>query len=153
MGNSADAYLAYGFDLGGGDNEWQVEEADQYGEWRPTWLADDDYRESVERALLADVGFTETDWQVDGYYARRGEALARVGVELKPHCSGDYPVWMLVTHLVTAYWGDAKAINFTDLERLRTEGEWDAKLRRACEVLGITSKQPEPGWFLASYWG
>lgn len=154
MGNSADAYLTYGFDLGGGDNDWLIEEADEDGEWRPTWLGDDgDYRESVEVALLAAEGFTETDWRADGYFDRKRVALAKVGVELESHCSGDYPVWMLVAHQVTAHWGDAKGIDFADLERQRAEGEWDAKLRRACDVLGITPKQSEPGWMLASYWG
>lgn len=159
MGQSTNGMLVYGYNLGDPDGGWEIEEADQDGMWAPAWASKDDegYCEDViddaGPLLLASVGFTETDYSVDGYFDRKQEAEARLGVEFDSYCSGDYPMWVLAAHVTTAYRGDCKEIDFAALEKARTEGDWDAKLAHAIHVLGITPKQATPGWLLVSYWG
>lgn len=156
MGQSTNAILAYGYNVGGGESEWNIEEADEDGDWTPPWVDPDDENDLItaaETTLLAAAGFTETDWRADGYYERKEAAEAQVGVEFESHCSGDYPMWLLVAHTTTVYRGDVKEIDFAALEATRIEQDWDAKLRNAADVLGMTPKQESPRWMLVSYWG
>ena len=69
------------------------------------------------------------------------------------HCSGDYPIYYLAAHQITAYRGDAKEIDLTQLEALGVEQGWDGKLRAAGDALGVTPKQAGPKGLLVSYWG
>lgn len=153
MGTSTNGILVYGFNLGGGDSEWEIAEAGEYGSWEPEWhTGDDDVITAAETKLKESVGFTETDWRVDGYFEREREAEKRVGVEFKSYCSGEYAMWTLAATSITAYRGDAIEVDFAALEQQRIDEDWDAKLKRACEVLGVTPKQGQPKWLLVSYW-
>lgn len=156
MGQSTDGILAYGYDLGG-DEGWKIEGLGEYGEFPELpWLDDTDgFQESAERRLLAEIaGFTERWAQgSEGYWDREREAKARVGVQFDTYCSGDYPMYLLATKVITVYRGDVKDI---DMAALAVEPEmngWDEKLRAALTALGITPQQAEPRWLLASYWG
>lgn len=157
MGMSTDGILAYGYDLGGEECGWQIAEAGEYGDWEPEWYnqdAGDDFIESVESRILAGVvQFTESDWQVDGYFTRRREALTRAGVELGTYCSGDYPMHILAAYKIVVSRGSVETVNFSELEQARLDQGWNEKLRLAANALGITPKQAEPAWLLASYWG
>jgi hypothetical protein len=151
--NSAQAILAYGYDLGGGEVEWKIEEAGEYGQWETDWWDGYDFQGATEDRLLAAAGFTETDRRAEGYYGRKREANARIGVEVDRHCSGDSPMYMLVAHTTGVEWGDARVLDFAELEAMRTAQDWDAKLKNALTVLGMTPKQAAPAWLLVSYWG
>lgn len=154
MGVSTNGILAYGFDLGGGDGDWKIQEAGEYGEWTPEWANGEDTTVTcAEAKLLESVGFTETDWRADGYFNRQRNAEARVGVEFKSHCSDSCKMYVLAACTVTAHRGSAQEIDFAALEQQRLAEDWDGKLKRACEVLGITPNQSEPKWLLVSYWG
>ena len=154
MGISSDGILVFGYNLGGDESGWEIEQAGEDGEWEPEWVDEDgDVIDGAEKRLLTAAGFTETDWQADGYHERRREAQARVGVELESYCSGDYPMYLLAAHRITVYRGDVKTIDFAALEAQRVSEDWAGKLRRAVEALGITPKQAEPAWLLASYMG
>lgn len=155
MGVSTDGILVYGYNLGGDEGGWEVAEAGEYGEWEPTWLdeEDPDTVGDAERVLLASVGFTEDDWRVDGYFDRKKEAEGRLGVELESYCSGDYPMYLLAAHKIVVKRGYVKTVDFAELDRLRVEQDWDGKLQQALAALGVTPKQTEPAWLLASYWG
>lgn len=159
MGQSTNAVLAYGYDLGGGDSEWKVRDAGEYGEL-PTlaWYTPDEdaeeFEEAAERRLLAQLtGFTETDWQADGFFAREREAKARLGVEFETYCSGDYPMLLLVAHVTTVRRGDCERIDLVDLQQRPEQKDWDAKLTAALNVLGLTPTQERACWLLCSYWG
>jgi hypothetical protein len=153
MGVSSDGILVFGYNLGGDEGGWQIEEADEYGEFELEWVDEDgDFSEGAEAKLLAVAGFTETDWKVPGYFDRKREAQARVAVALESYCSGDYPMWLLAAHKVVAR-GDVKVVDFAALEALRAGQDWEGKLRAALAVLGITPKQDSPKWLLASYMG
>lgn len=156
MGQSTNGMLAYGYDLGG-DDGWKLQGLGEYGEFPELpWLDEDEgFQESAERRLLAEIaGFTET-WSSgnEGYFEREREAKARLGVAFDTHCSGDYPMYLLATKVITVYRGSVKDI---DMAALAVEPEmngWDEKLRAALAALGITPQQPEPRWLLCSYWG
>lgn len=138
MGTSTNGILAYGFNLGGAEEGWKIEEAGKYGdEWVPEWARDDDDE-------------TGEDSIVEG--AEQGLRAAGLSVEFEMHCSGDYPMYVLSAQAVTAFRGHPKVIDFGELETLRTAEEWDERLRRACAVLGIKPIQEQPQWLLVSLW-
>lgn len=159
MGVSTDAILFYGYNLGGGDSEWEIEGTGQYGDFAADWHDPEDedsdgFAEDANNRLRVMVGgFTETDWQVDGYWERQREADQRVGVEVSSHCSAEYPVYYIAACAITAWRGSPKRIDFAKLEAERAEGDWDQKLAVALEALGMTPKQAKPQWLLVSDWG
>lgn len=159
MGNAASGILAYGFDLGSDESEWLVEEVDEYGGLdvaRFAWFNQDDDDDFVTQAgdhLLAASGFTETDWESEGYFERERVAKDAVGVVFESHCSGDYPIYVLAAHVITVYQGHVKELNLAELAKDAAAGDWDRKLRGALQVLGLTPKQEKPAWLLCSYWG
>ncbi|GGW98962.1 hypothetical protein [Streptomyces chartreusis] len=158
MGMSTNAMLVYGYHLGSDDGGWLVRGVGEYGElptlsWHQSESDDADFGTDVELRLLASVGFTETDWSADGYYDRKREAEARLGVELEFHCSGDYPMYLLTAKSITAYRGDAKEIDFAALQAETEQAGADAKLRAALEALELRPTQEQPRWLLCSYWG
>lgn len=159
MGQSTNGMLVYGYDLGS-EEEWKIREAGEYGElpelpwFDPDNEDGDGFQESAERHLLAQLAdFTETDWRADGYFDRERAAKEQLGVEFDTYCSGEYPMYLLATKVITVYRGDVEEI---DMEALAVEPEmngWDEKLNAAVQVLGITPTQGKPKWMLCSYWG
>lgn len=117
MGTSTNAMLLYGYHLGS-DDDWLLDGAGEYGEL-PTldWFDPDaedeggpDFIEAAQERLLAEIaGFTETDWSADGYFARKRAAEELVGVEFEPHCSADYPMWVLCAKRLVAYCAHTEA--------------------------------------------
>jgi hypothetical protein len=160
MSQSTNGILAYGYDLGGGD-EWKVRESGEYGELLPlSWYnpeeeEGDDFQSAAERRLLAEIaGFTET-WSRDneGYFDRERAAKDVLGVEFDTYCSGEYPEYLLATKVITVYRGDVKDIDMADLAAAPAREGWDDKLAAALGALGITPKQEYAKWLLCSYWG
>jgi hypothetical protein len=163
VGVRTDGILAYGYDLGGED-EWKVREADEYGGLIPgtgRWVPDPEAEEDYDlislalRQLLDASGFTETyEDGNEGYFGREDEAEKALGVEFKAYCSGEYSQYLLAAKVLTAGRGDVEDVSVlmaeADEARLR---EWDGKLRRALEVLGLTPLQERPKWLLCSYRG
>lgn len=154
MGMSSRARLVYGYALGGNEDGegWLVEEANEYGEWEPDWMGDDDLISAAEQRLLASVGFTETDYKSPGYFDRQRDAEARLGVELVPH-GYELSCYALATHKVTVEWGDTAVLDFAALESARVAGDWDSKLAAAVGALGMTPKQAKPAWLLLAVYG
>lgn len=153
MGISTDAILAYGYDLGGGEEGWKVKETGEYGSLNVPWYNPENhgFGSAVEERLLASAGFTETDWQVDGYFARRGAALNTFGTELVSHCSLDYPMYILAAHHITVYRGMVGVVDLGELVALQEDA--DARLTRTVAALGLTPTQEAPAWLLVSNWG
>lgn len=157
MGTSTNALLVYGYNLGGGEIEWLVQEADEYGGLDTDWWGEDDDRDfgtAAMRRLLEASGFTETyEDGREGYFTREREAEKAVGVKLESYCSGDYPIYTLAAHVTTVHRGECELLNLDELARAPGENDWDRKLAAALRALGLTPKQAEPGWLLCSYWG
>lgn len=154
MGMSADADLAYGYDLGGPESGWSVEEAGEYGDWEPPWADGEDIVTAAEKRLLQIVGeFTETDWRAEGYYDRKRAAEARVGVKFVSvgHCN--YGGWILAARHVSAWGYSVKTVDLAALEAERVSSNWDDLLAQALRVLEFTPKQTKPAWLLAPSYG
>ena len=158
MGQSTDGILAYGYDLGGED-EWKVREAGEYGELAVDWLPDPETEEDYDvldlltTRLLAASGFTETDWEAEGYYRRKDAAEKALGVEIETCCSDDYTLYLLAAKVITVHRGDAKVIGMAALSDPALLAGYDAKLASAVAALGITPLQEKPAWLLSSWLG
>lgn len=146
MGQSTNAILAYGYDLGEGD---ELVDRD--------WLSDDedDLGGALEQRLLAElVGFTET-WEThpDGFFEREREAKARLGVQVYTHCSDGNPMLLLASHVITARRGFPETLDLAAYASMPGTLHWNGRLQEALNALQITAPQREPGWLLCSYWG
>lgn len=166
MGVTTNGILAYGYNLGGDDSGWEIEQAGEFGDWEPPWPNHDptadpdaqdededrDLPEDARSALLTAAGFTETDREAQGYWDRHRDAEQRVGVELITYASPQYPLYVLAAHSITAHRGYFETIDFPALELQRVAEGWDTKLVSALDVLGMTPRQQSPAWLLLSYW-
>ncbi len=153
MGTSTNAILAYGYDLGGGEDEWKVREVDEDGLLDLPWYSDEDMdiMDAATDVLRTAAGWVDGDYGAPGYFEQRQAIDDQVGVEIKDYCSGDYPMYLLSAKTITVRRGDAKLL---DLAGLQAETDtYDERLRAACEVLGITPTQEKPAWILVSYCG
>lgn len=159
MGVSTDAILAYGYDLGGDEDGWKVREAGEYGELELDWLGEEDedyegFGEAAMARIRAAAGFTETDWQAEGYYDRKHAAEKLAGVEIETYCSDEAPMYLLAAKVHTVARGSIKdAAALMAGADDATRQEWDAKLAAAVTALGMTPVQEKPAWLLCSYWG
>ncbi|MFB7776893.1 hypothetical protein [Streptomyces bauhiniae] len=160
MGQSTDAILAYGYNLGGGDIGWLLQDLGEYDSLPALdWYDPDDensegFQSAAETRLLAQLaGFTETDWQADGYFDRERDAKARLGVQFDTHCSGDYPGYLLIAKGITARQGDAQEVDLAALTAEVDAADADTKLRAALDALGLRPTQERAQWLLCSYWG
>lgn len=158
MGQSTNAMLVYGYHLGSDDSGWLVEGVGEYGElppldWHDGESDDADFQGDAELRLLASVGFTESDWRADGYHDRERAARTSLGVELESHCSGGYPMYLLIAKGITVYRGSVEEIDFAALQAEIQQADADTKLRAALDALGLQPTQAEPRWLLCSYWG
>lgn len=157
MGVTVKADLSYGYRLQGSDGQWLVrevhpEDADEYG-LNLDWFDDDeDYFDgTAKRRLLASVGFTETDYDVDGYFDRLNAAEERLGVQLE-RTGYEGEDLLLVTKQLGAYCGEAEEIDPAVLAA-EASGEAGERLRNALAVLGLTPLQEQPAWLLTAYRG
>lgn len=166
MGSSPRAYLAYGYDLGGGEEHWRIKEYDakNYDLQLDWYKADDrdedeetesDFVESAKKRLLASVGFTEEWTPNTGYWERLKEAEERVGVEFDRPGHSDYPGGYIVytDRLISAAWGEVVSLDLRELQSEQQAKNADAKLAAAVKALGITPLQAEPRWLLYAYYG
>ena len=154
MGTSTDGILAYGYNLGGEDGGFEVAETNEYGGLKLGWLAeDDDSMGAAQDRLLAAAGFTETDWQADGYFERKRAAEESLGVQFDIYCSDGCPLYILAAKVITVSRGYVEPIDMTELVEAPNVNGWDAKLAAALSTLGLTPKQEKPAWLLCSYWG
>jgi hypothetical protein len=152
MSIATTALFAYGYDLGGPEEGWRVEEAGEYGEWQPGWLNVDTENiiESAETELLIAAGLTENYDPGFGFHQRVIEVQMSVGVTFVQYRSVETPQYILAAHHITTYQADPLAIDLTELEERRLGEGWDAKLQNALRVLGATPKQRHPAWLLAA---
>lgn len=157
MGQSTNAMLVYGYNLGG-EEEWLLRDLGEYDElpaldWYNPEDEDVDFQSAAEAKLLADVaGFTE-QWhsENEGYFERERAAKAKLGVKFDTHCSGEYPMYLLATKVITVYRGSVEEIDPAELAA--TPPEWDTNLRTALNTLGLNPTQEAARWLLCSYWG
>lgn len=160
MGTSPTGKLMYGYYLGN-DERWKVREAGEHGDelvlpWYDNTVDTDgdlDFVAAAMRRMTAEIfGFTETDWEVEGYHQRKSAAEEALGVEIEHTWTWEYTYYVLAAHVVSS--SDAPTpVDFDQLERDRIELRWDDRLQRALDALGITPTQDRPAWLLSSFYG
>lgn len=136
------AHLSYGYDLGRSPRFVGLDEDD----W-PDWYDDLDFCDAAEERLLVAAGFTEfeTDGR-PGYYDRRSEALAALGVQIVNHGSDNDPGYILaVKDLETDWDGPVPVENFA------LPDGWEQVLAQAVATLGLDVADEAPGWLLSAY--
>lgn len=137
MGQSTDAIIAYGLDLGDEIEEFEYDEADGFES------------AAMKRLLAEIVGFTE-QWtpNKEGYFDRKRAAEESLGIEIITHCSCDYPMHFLAARGSEnrAYRGSPQPVG-----DLVVDPTWNGKIAKAMSVLGIKS-EGEPAWTLFSNW-
>lgn len=156
MGITIKAELSYGYLLQGDEGRWLVREVhpEDSNEWglNLDWLDDEDsFDDAAEKRLLASVGFTETDYLVDGYFDRQDAAKAQLGVKLE-RTGYEAGALALVTKQIGAYLGEAEEIDPGVLTAEAAGGAGE-RLRNALTVLGLTPLQEQPAWLLTAYRG
>ncbi len=125
---STDAYLFYGFtfyDAEEGIGEpppWERREGDSSN---PRWT---DWNRYCDAATVA--------------------KLKELKIQIDSHCHSDYPCYFICPEET---WKFASRGYPKVIENLDVPEDADARLRTACELLGIEFKQPK--WIMASYWG
>jgi hypothetical protein len=159
---SASAHLAYGYDLGSGE-DFKAAERGEYGDPKLPWLPTDEdgdcvysnFGEEVENRLLASVGFTEADWRADGHFERKRDAEKRVGVELDYSGHSDYSGWLLIAKESerSVEWAESMAVDLSELTNRPSYEGWDTKLADALAALGITPAQAGPKWLVYPSYG
>lgn len=156
MGSSAEANLAYGYDLGD-DEDFKCAERGEYDGPEVPWLDDDDddFVEAAGKRLLESVGFTETDRRADGYYDRKRAAEAALGVEATRSGADGFHGWILIAA------GSKRSVEWAETMTLDpgqmlvepgTKG-WDGKLAAALTALGLTPTQNGPRWLVFPFYG
>jgi hypothetical protein len=138
MGQSTDAILAYGFDLGSED---EPPEAIQRA-MEETGV--DDVDDWIER--LAGVEPWEPN-RPDSYWAEKREKLAAFPIDIIRHCSGDYPMYFLAIR------GTEVRANRGSPQKVSTPadcGDWEVTLQKFCAEHGIEYQDPD--WHIFSDW-
>lgn len=157
MGSATNAILAYGYDLGGPCDKWNLQETDRYGSLHGLdWYDEDaDFIEAAETQLLAVIAQFTEPWTRDahrtGYHERKEAAKASIGVRLGQHCSRTAPGYLLAVDITTAHRGSPVAVDIDDLNRRRLAYGWDLKLLEALAALHLTPTEYSPAWLLASF--
>jgi hypothetical protein len=119
----------------------------------PDWWdadGDEDFAESVERRLLAELaGFTDT-WETnpDNYFVRERAAKESMGVEVVTYGSPEGVQRVIVAAVAhSADWSRSEVVQFT-----APDGA-DERLAAAIAALGVRPKRGRPEWLLAASYG
>jgi len=151
MGSSPRSILAYGYNLGNRDSKWNFK-------YKPAsklrHILEDRHQtvDDIENLLLAEiVGFTErwVDPEVSvGYWARRREAMQKIGVTIETYCSYDYPGLILSARTYEANdWG-AELISPPIILHQANQ-----LLDKAIKALAIIPDRDDPSWILGAFYG
>lgn len=141
MSTSTDAILFYGIDLG---EDLDIDEIARNCGFDPD---DEDYEfDTLDNFYLKKIGIYRGEDENYVEWGKRKE-LALNGVGDGRHCSGYYPMHYISigTHY-EAYRGHP-----TEVTNLGINSDWDDKIKKYCETIGIPFSKPK--WILASYWG
>lgn len=159
MGSTATAKLVYGWNLGGAEEGWHLQEVDEDGSWAPTWLPEDDADDPaghIRTVLLRSTGIvngpyppnqsTDDAWEKHRELVKQAEQ--QLGIHTEPEFHGHYDFLQvaLVAYAQEADWGVTGFVNFAELEARRVAERWDHHLAEAARVLGITPVKPSNDW-------
>lgn len=157
MAQATNGILAYGYDLGSGE-DWRVREAaGEFGELAVPWYdpadPEQDFPSAAENALLTAAEFADLTEKhaAGGYSERRQSAREQIGVEVETYCSDGYPMYVLAARTVTVRRGEIADVGELAAGRGSDHAARDDRLRWALAALGLTPAQEQPSWLLCSY--
>lgn len=150
MGQSTDATLVFGFDLGLEDEPLFFLEGikDNYG----------DEASSLEDLIFFEAGVPawHEDETKEEREARREACRAAekaYPVDIEVHCHHEYPMYILTPRAVMSYTasrGSPVEVDFREIRNTITP-EIMTAFKQWCDDHGV--EWQEPGWLLCSYWG
>jgi len=151
MGQSTDAYLFFGFDLG---EDWEPPWGDEDDpetpdDWESAWAE----KKGVVRPkhLWGLMEWTpEQEAEYRAWDAAKDKAIEGIDVKTGSHCSSEYPIHYVYIRQFHAWRGFPAIV---DPKEMETTEEDVRKLREFCEFLGIDVGDQDPQWHLASDWG
>jgi hypothetical protein len=132
MGQSTDALLVYGIDLG---DEWSEDGLEN--------MLDEDIKAKIRQV----EGFHDLEANISTYLKANG---VEHGVEIVHHGSCDYSMKLLGIEVVCAYRGDVKHLDLAELAHMCFAENWAANVRLAANLLGIPEK--DASWMMVSMW-
>lgn len=143
MGQSTNAIIAFGFDL---------------GEELPDSLQSlmDEHSSDPDEVLASDAGIALPEYSRERdykeYAAEREAALANLKIDLIEHCSGDYTMYFLAARGSNkkAFRGSPTALDASDLDAGKFGQEAIDAIRSFCERHSI--EWQEPKWHIFSMW-
>ncbi len=180
MGYSPYGQLSYGYYLGSDEDGWHIAELNEDGDWLPAWIdleedPDEDPTDKLEDRILMAIGFNATirpDYADEPAYhlwRHTYEAARRtLGVEIGRCGFYDGMQTLLTTFHTSVEWGEFQPLDMAALEARRLAEDWDGKLDRVTDYLGISmvgltlyeanrkglDREPvRPGWLLTSWYG
>ncbi len=141
MGQSTNAIIAFGFDL---------------GEELPEKLSElmEEHESDTDDVLAEECGISLPQYAIGcdytAYRESKDSALASIKINLIEHCSGDCPMYFLAARGSdhTAARGDPTALD-VDAMNVKFEQEIEA-MRAFCDRNGI--EWQEPKWHIFSMW-
>lgn len=145
MGQSTDAILMFGVNLGEGeDMEWPAALID--GEEDSNW-PDLDRFISDKLGLIEPAGedYRTPEWTA--HFTAQRAAIEAYGIDLVPHCSNDYPMWVIAVRRTVQR--ASRGYPATPVMGPVTDDEI-AALKAFCDETGLTWS--EPSWVLCSNW-
>lgn len=148
MGVSTDAILAYGWDLGAGEDgdHWAYELIED--------LMDVPFEGDIDEYVLYKLNYVETNESFEANCRARREILDPLPWEIIHHCSLDDPHYILT--LKDACWTAGRGHTVDLKHRIAylagSIKEYDTSLYEAAHTLGVEPTEP-PGLLLANMWG
>lgn len=142
MGVSSTGLLVYGYDLGGVDAEWTVQEADDYGAWRPAWFTAGQFAALDDGSL--DIGEA---------LAERLRFHSVRGVEVLTYGHYSSPGYMLAMECIKAYQGTTKPVHGLVNSKLETPPLAIERMGAALKALQVSPVQDGACWLLTVLYG
>lgn len=150
------AILAYGYGLGD-NNQHEIEEVDQYGTMNLPWVHRDedgwpteDLTEAFTRRLYEAIPEADRGDASDSH--DQGDAVKHhFGVKILEHgwlAEGDTASYALIASHKMTEGGNADPVDLRERLKLQEDKDFDGRLRKALDILGVTPKQTEPSWLL-----
>lgn len=151
------AVLAYGYDLGNSDRA-AIEEIDEYGTINLPWLRRDEDGWAIEdlptacnRKLYDAIPGRDKGEHQEDSWDQAEHVKNYYGVKILEHgwlAEGDTASYALIASHKITLGGDADPVDLRERLKLQEDKDFDGRLRKALDVLGLTPKQAKPSWLL-----
>lgn len=151
-----DAILAYGYDLGGDDDGWNIREVDDLGYLRDDWRLVTPHGLTLAAKLDhsdrpgTDVELCHPNLLIENHAERilAGHNLDKL-ITLVQCGHLEFPRWLLACHVVRVRYSVVRELDTHRSGHLREQ--CDVRLDAALHALGITPIRPKATWLLTGF--